>query len=211
MSKINIAVLISGGGTNLQAVIDKIEEGAIPARIAVVISSREDAYGLKRAEAHGIEGIYIGASNYPDPKLRRKKILELLRDKKIDLIVLAGYMSILDKEIVEAYPNRIINIHPSLIPSFCGKGFYGKRVHKSVLEYGAKVTGATVHFVDEGTDTGPVILQKAVEVKDEDTVETLAQRVLEVEHELLPLAVKLFAEGRLDIEGRKVKVKQGGK
>jgi len=207
MSKINIAVLISGGGTNLQAIIDGIESGFIPAKIAVVISSREDAYGLKRAEAHGLETCYIGAGNYPDPEQRTEKILEVLQEKKIDLVVLAGYMSILDPKIVEAYRNQIINIHPSLIPSFCGKGFYGKRVHQAVLDYGAKVTGATVHFVDEGTDTGPIILQKAVEVKEDDTAETLAQRVLKVEHELLPLAVKLFAEGRLHVEGRKVQIK----
>ncbi len=207
MSKINIAVLISGGGTNLQAIIDGIESGFIPAKIAVVISSREDAYGLKRAEAHGLEICYIGAGNYPDPNLRTEKILDVLRKKQIDLVVLAGYMSILDQKIVEAYRNQIINIHPSLIPSFCGKGFYGKRVHQAVLDYGAKVTGATVHFVDEGTDTGPIILQKAVEVKENDTAETLAQRVLVVEHELLPLAVKLFAEGRLHVEGRRVQIK----
>ena len=185
----------------MQAIIDGIESGFIPAKIAVVISSREDAYGLKRAEAHGLETCYIGAGNYPDPNLRTEKILDVLRKKQIDLVVLAGYMSILD-QIVEAYRNQIINIHPSLIPSFCGKGFYGKRVHQAVLDYGAKVTGATVHFVEEGTDTGPIILQKAVEVKENDTAETLAQRVLVVEHELLPLAVKLFAEGRLHVEGR---------
>jgi phosphoribosylglycinamide formyltransferase-1 len=206
MSKINIAVFVSGGGTNLQSIIDHIEAGNINGTIQIILSSREDAYALQRAQRHGIQGIYMGKKNYPDLKERNEKIMELLNEKKIDLIVLAGYMSILDKEVVETYRNRIINIHPSLIPSFCGKGFYGEKVHKAVLEYGVKITGATVHFVDEGTDTGPVILQKAVPVKDDDTVETLAKRVLTVEHELLPRAIKLFAEQKLKIEGRRVRI-----
>ncbi|KXG73799.1 Phosphoribosylglycinamide formyltransferase [Thermotalea metallivorans] len=201
-----MAVFISGGGTNLQAMIDHIEKGAIPGKIEVVISSREDAYGLVRAKKHGIEGIYIGKKNYPDLEERENKILAVLEEKKVDLIVLAGYMSIFGEKLVEKYRNRIINVHPALIPSFCGKGFYGERIHQAVLDYGVKVTGATVHFVDEGTDTGPVILQKAVEVKDEDTVQTLAKRVLEIEHELLPKAIQLFAEGKLVIEGRKVRI-----
>lgn len=201
-----MAVFISGGGTNLQAMIDHIEKGVIPGKIEVVISSREDAYGLVRAKKHGIEGIYIGKKNYPDGEERENKILAVLEEKKVDLIVLAGYMNVLGKKLVEKYRNRIINVHPALIPSFCGNGFYGERVHQAVLDYGVKVTGATVHFVDEGTDTGPVILQKAVEVKDEDTVQTLAKRVLEIEHELLPKAIQLFAEGKLVIEGRKVRI-----
>ncbi|WP_068557976.1 phosphoribosylglycinamide formyltransferase [Thermotalea metallivorans] len=206
MGQISMAVFISGGGTNLQAMIDHIEKGAIPGKIEVVISSREDAYGLVRAKKHGIEGIYIGKKNYPDLEERENKILAVLEEKKVDLIVLAGYMSIFGEKLVEKYRNRIINVHPALIPSFCGKGFYGERIHQAVLDYGVKVTGATVHFVDEGTDTGPVILQKAVEVKDEDTVQTLAKRVLEIEHELLPKAIQLFAEGKLVIEGRKVRI-----
>lgn len=206
MSKIKIGVLVSGGGTNLQTLIDHIENGEIPGEIKIVISSKKDAYSLERAKKHHIEGIYIGKGNYPNLKERNEKIIQLLEEKEIDLLVLAGYMSILTEDMVKKYERRIINIHPSLIPSFCGKGFYGERVHGAVLEYGAKVTGATVHFVDEGTDTGPVILQRAVYVEENDTVESLAKRVLEVEHELLPEAVKLFAQGRLKIEGRKVRI-----
>ncbi|WZL73931.1 phosphoribosylglycinamide formyltransferase [Clostridiaceae bacterium 35-E11] len=207
MSKIKIAVFASGSGTNLQAVIDHIEKGNIYGEIAVILSNKQEAYALERGKKHGIESIYIGRKNVPNEEERNNhKIIEILKSKNIDLIVLAGYMNILGKDLVEEYKHRIINIHPSLIPSFCGKGFYGEKVHKGVLEYGVKITGATVHFVDEGTDTGPVILQKAVEVKDTDTAETLAKRVLEVEHQLLPMAVKLFAEGKLKIEGRKVKI-----
>lgn len=209
MSKIRIAVLVSGGGTNLQAVIDQIERGNIPAVIEMVISNRKDAYALERARRHGIEAIYIGSKNFPNLKERNYRLEKILEERKIDLIILAGYMQILEGHIIEKYRNRIINIHPSLIPSFCGQGFYGEHVHQAVLEYGVKLTGATVHFVDEGADTGPVILQKAVEVQEEDTVESLAKRVLTLEHELLPMAVKLFAEGRLMVEGRKVRIKGG--
>ncbi|MFZ5966872.1 MAG: phosphoribosylglycinamide formyltransferase [Bacillota bacterium] len=206
MSKIRIAVFVSGGGTNLQSLIDSIEAGWIPGSIELVLSSKENVYALERAKKHGIEGVYIGKKNYPNIEERNHKILDLLKEREIDCIVLAGYMSIIGREIVGAYQNRIINIHPSLIPSFCGHGYYGESVHQAVLEYGAKITGATVHFVDEGMDTGPVILQKSVEVQDDDTVETLAKRVLAVEHELLPRAVKLFAENRLKIEGRRVRI-----
>lgn len=207
MSKINIAVFVSGGGTNLQAIIDNVENGNINGKIDIIISSNQNAYALERGKKHGIEGIYIGKKNYPDLAERTCKILEILEEKQIHLIILAGYMNILDKKIVENYKNRIINVHPSLIPSFCGKGFYGKKVHEAVLNYGVKVTGATVHFVDEGTDTGPVILQKTVAVKDDDTVESLSKRVLAVEHEILPLAVALFAQDKLKVEGRKVRIK----
>ena len=205
MQHLKIAVFVSGGGTNLQALIDHIEDGKMPARIECVLSSKENAYGLERARKHNIEAIFIGKKNYPEFNERTHKILEILRNHKIDLIVLAGYMSILDKKIIEEYRHRIINIHPSLIPSFCGKGFYGEKVHEGVLSYGAKITGATVHFVDEGTDTGPIILQKAVVVEEDDTVDCLAKRVLKIEHELLPKAVKLFSEGKLKVEGRCVK------
>lgn len=206
MSKIKIAVFASGSGTNLQAVMDHIENGSINGEICVVISNKQEAYALDRAKQQGIEAIYIERKKFPNKEERNHKIIDILKSKKIDLIVLAGYMNILGKDLVEEYKYRIINIHPSLIPSFCGKGFYGEKVHQAVLEYGVKITGATVHFVDEGTDTGPVILQKAVEVRDTDTVDTLAKRVLTVEHQLLPMAVKLFAEGRLKVEGRRVKI-----
>jgi len=206
MSVKRIAVLVSGRGSNLQTIIDNTQNGNINGKIEVVISNKQDAYALERAGRHDIEGIYIGKGNYPDLSERNDKLIEILREKKIDLIVLAGYMSILNEKIVQLFTNRIINIHPSLIPSFCGKGFYGERVHKAVLEYGVKLTGATVHFVDEGADTGPVIIQKAVEVDFADTVETLSKKVLKLEHELLPLAVKLFCEDKLQVEGRRVKI-----
>lgn len=204
---VKIAVLVSGGGTNMQAVIDQIEEGNINGKIEVVISSKDTAYALDRAAQHGIEGIYIGKKNYPDSVKRTEAILKVLQEKKIELIVLAGYMSILDEKLVNAYKGKIINVHPSLIPSFCGKGYYGEKVHQAALDYGVKISGATVHFVDEEADTGPVILQKPVEVQDDDTVKTLAARVLEAEHQLLPKAVKLFCEGKLHIEGRRVRIR----
>ncbi|MDK2917649.1 MAG: phosphoribosylglycinamide formyltransferase 1 [Candidatus Petromonas sp.] len=207
MQPLKIAVLVSGRGSNLQTLIDNIEKTEINGKIEIVVSNKKDAYALERAKNHGIEGVYIGKGNYPENDKRNDKLIEVLKAKKIDLIVLAGYMSILDRKIIELFRNRIINIHPSLIPSFCGKGFYGSKVHKAVLDYGVKLTGATVHFVDEGTDTGPVILQKAVEVDFDDTVDTLAAKVLKIEHELLALAVKLFCEDRLEVVGRKVKIK----
>ena len=200
MRKVRIAVLVSGGGTNLQTLIDAAEKGDINGEIAAVISDNENAYALERARKHGIKAIYINRK-----QLAERLIIELQR-LDIELVVLAGFLSIPDRELVKAYEGRIINIHPSLIPSFCGKGFYGERVHKAALEYGVKVSGATVHFVDEGTDSGPIIFQEAVPVYFEDTSETLAARVLQVEHRLLPAAVGLFCEGRLRIEGRKVKI-----
>jgi len=200
LRKVRIAVLVSGGGTNLQTLIDAAEKGDINGEIAAVISDNENAYALERVRKHGIKAIYINRK-----QLAERLIIELQR-LDIELVVLAGFLSILDRELVKAYEGRIINIHPSLIPSFCGKGFYGERVHKAALEYGVKVSGATVHFVDEGTDSGPIIFQEAVPVYFEDTSETLAARVLQVEHRLLPAAVGLFCEGRLRIEGRKVKI-----
>lgn len=205
---VKIAVLVSGGGTNMQSVIDEIDGGNINGDIQVVISSNPDAFALKRAEKHGIDGIYIGKNNYPDTKERTEAIINILEDYEISLVILAGYMSILDETLTRKYPNQIINIHPSLIPSFCGKGYYGKKVHQAVLDYGAKITGATVHFVDEGTDTGPIILQESVEVEQDDTVETLSLRVLKKEHQLLPKAVKLYCDNRLEIDGRTVKIKE---
>ena len=202
-----IGVLISGSGTNLQALMDAIDTGRIPnAKIVVVISNRRSAYGLERARAHGIPAECILKREFEDEEAFNRAILERLKYYGVDLVVLAGYLSILSPEVVRSYPNRIINIHPSLIPAFSGKGFYGERVHRAVLDYGAKITGATVHFVDEGTDTGPIILQCPVEVKDDDDVHSLAARVLEVEHQLLPEAVRLFVEGRLAVEGRKVRI-----
>jgi len=191
MSKVNITVLVSGGGTNLQALIDNVENGYIDnGRIVQVISSKKDAYALARAAKHGIKGVFIGKENYPDPEQRTRAIIEALETEQTGLVVLAGYMQILAPELIQRYRNRIINIHPSLIPAFCGEGFYGERVHAAVLASGATVTGATVHYVDEGIDTGPIILQKEVPVVPGDTAHSLAARVLETEHRLLPEAVR---------------------
>lgn len=200
----NIGIFISGGGSNLQAIIDAIAKGDITARISLVISSREGVYGLERARKHGIPYAVISRGDYKDSNSFGNAILELLEKRRVDLVVLAGYLNILPKAVVEKYKNRIINIHPSLIPAFCGKGYYGNRVHQAVLDYGVKVTGATVHFVDEGTDTGPIILQQSIEVLPEDDVNTLAERVLKVEHQLLPKALKLLVEDRILVDGRRV-------
>jgi len=170
----------------------------------VVISDKRDAFALERARKSGIYALWINPSEYGGKEEYNDKISKELETREIDLVVLAGFIRILSPGFVRKFCGRIINIHPSLIPSFCGEGYYGERVHKSVLDYGVKVTGATVHFVDEGTDTGPIILQQAVEVEQDDTVESLAKRVLKVEHKLLPLAVKLFCQDRVRIEGRKV-------
>ncbi len=203
---VNIGILISGSGTNLQAIIDNINEGNIDGEIKLVISNKKDAYGLVRAKEAGIETLYLDRKEFSSDKEYNKKIMEEFTKRDVELVVLAGYLKILSKEFVQKYKNRIINIHPSLIPSFCGEGCYGELVHKMVLDYGAKITGATVHFVDEGTDTGPIILQKAVKVEDDDTVESLKEKVLKIEHELLPEAIRLYCQGRLSVQGRKVKI-----
>lgn len=200
--KIKIAVLISGGGTNLQALIDAEKSGIIKSgEISLVISSKEDAYGLKRAENAGIESIYLSSSKERSPKEFKgfkgfeDELSELIKEKNIDLIVLAGFMKILSEEFVKKYPNRIINVHPSLIPSFCGKGAYGLKVHEMALNYGVKVTGATVHFVNEIPDGGEILLQKAVYVEDDDTPEILQKRVMqEAEWILLPKAVEMVSK-----------------
>lgn len=200
MSRLNIAVLVSGSGSNMQALIDAVESGIINGKIAVVISDRKNAYALQRAERHGIEAVYAGKDDF-------NAVLSMqLQSRSIDLVVLAGFLSILPIDITEEYEGKIINIHPSLIPAFCGKGFYGEKVHKAVIENGVKVSGATVHFVDEGTDSGPIILQQAVAVVDEDTADTLAAKVLEVEHQLIVKAAALFCDGRIMLEGRKVRI-----
>lgn len=208
MPALKLGVLVSGSGTNLQAIIDSIKTGKLNASIEIVISSREDAYALKRARDNNIESVAICPERYLSKMEYEEAMIKKLKEAKVELVVLAGYIKVLSPHFVRAFAGRIINIHPSLIPAFCGKGYYGLRVHKAVLEYGVKVTGATVHFVDEGTDTGPIILQKAVEVKDDDTPEILAKRVLEVEHELLPEAIRLFAEKKLEVVGRRVFIKE---
>jgi len=203
---LNLGVLVSGRGTNLQAVIDSIQKGNLQAEVCVVISNKRDAYALKRAEKHGIPHYCVLRRDYKTQKDFESDMVNLLKKHNVELVVLAGFMTILSPYFVNEFKNKIINVHPSLIPAFCGKGFYGERVHKAVIDYGVKITGATVHFVDEGTDTGPIILQQAVPVLDDDTVESLAARVLEVEHRLLPKAINLFARGKLKIEGRRVKI-----
>lgn len=184
-----VAVLISGGGTNLQAIIDKSAAGELPhVELALVVSSRKNAGGLDRAERAGIKHVYIGKENF------EQELIELIEEHEIDIIVLAGFLKILSSDFVSRYPDRIINVHPSLIPSFCGDGFYGLRVHEAALEYGVKVTGATVHFVNEVTDGGKIIAQRAVDVKDGDTPEILQRRVMEeAEWKLLPAAVEKVA------------------
>lgn len=203
---LRLAVLVSGGGTNLQAILDQMDQGRLPeVSIEVVISSNREAYALKRAMAHNIPCAVIERRDYDTPKEFEEAFYSLLTGYQIDLIVLAGFLLILPEKIVKRYKNRIINVHPSLIPSFCGKGFYGLKVHEAALARGVKVTGATVHFVDEGTDTGPIILQKAVPVLDGDTPQSLQKRVMkEAEWVILPEAVRLYSQGRLKIEDNKV-------
>lgn len=207
MQKVKIGVLISGSGTNLQALIDNVKKGLINGEIAIVISDKKGAFGIERARKHGIKSIEIDKKECADKNVFMKSIMDELEKHQVELVVLAGFLSILSEDFIERFRNRIINIHPSLIPAFCGKGYYGQRVHKAALDYGVKVSGATVHFVDEGADTGPIILQEAVKVEEDDTPESLSARILKVEHKLLPEAVRLYCEGRLVIEGRKVKIR----
>ena len=198
---LKVAVLVSGGGTNLQAILDAIDNGTITnAKVEVVISNNKNAYALERAKNHGIEALCISPKDY-------KAFLEKLDDCQPDLIVLAGFFVVIPKQMIEKYRNRIINIHPSLIPSFCGTGYYGLKVHEGVLSRGVKVTGATVHFVDEGTDTGPIILQKAVEVEQDDTPEILQRRVMEqAEWIIMPKAIDLIANGKVSVVDGRVRI-----
>ncbi len=204
----NIAVFVSGGGTNLQALIDAEARGEIKnGKITFVLASNEKAYALKRAEAAGIESAVVNRKEYSSKAEYDKAILKALEGRNIDLIVLAGFLSILGEDLIKEYSNRIINVHPSLIPLFCGDGFYGKRVHTAVLDSGVKVTGATVHFVNEITDGGAIILQKAVPVEKGDNEDILQYRVMrQAEWEILPKAVSLFCEGRIKIIGNKTEI-----
>ena len=198
---LKIAVLVSGGGTNLQAIIDAIDNGTITnTEIKVVISNNKNAYALERARNHGIEALCISPKDYEDRAKFNEAFLERLNSYEVDLVVLAGFLVVIPEMMIKQYRNRIINIHPSLIPSFCGTGFYGLKVHEGVLSRGVKVTGATVHFVDEGTDTGPIILQKAVEVQQGDTPEVLQRRVMEqAEWVIMPKAIDLIANGKVSV------------
>ena len=200
--------MVSGGGTNLQALIDRIVQNKLPdVEISVVISNKQDSYALERARKHGITTKTILKKEYESFEMFTQALLTLLKEHQVDLIVLAGCLMIIPSEVVSEYRNRIINVHPSLIPAFCGDGFYGLKVHEAVLARGVKITGATVHFVDEGTDTGPIILQKAIPVMEGDTPNLLQQRVMEqAEWEILPDAVRLISQNRLQIEGNRVKI-----
>lgn len=199
---LRIVVLVSGGGTNLQAIIDSIRIGRISnAEIVSVISNKKDAYALTRARNYGIDACSVSPKDFESREDFHEALIKTIDDYRPDLIVLAGFLVILPKKLVENYPNKIINVHPSLIPSFCGAGFYGLRVHEAVLERGNKITGATVHFVDEGTDSGPILLQKAVCVEPSDTPESLQKRVMEeAEWVILPQAIDAIANGRVKIK-----------
>ena len=205
----NIVVLVSGGGTNLQALIDAQKSGIITnGKITCVISSKPDVYALERAKNNGIKTRVLARKDYGDIASYSKAMLDALNEEKADLVVYAGFMTILDEQIVRAYPNKMMNVHPALIPSFCGKGYYGLRVHEEALKKGVKLTGATVHFVTEVCDGGPIILQKAVEVKDDDTPEVLQKRVMEqAEWKILPKAVSLFCDDRLEVKNNRVYIK----
>ena len=200
---INIGVLASGRGTNLQIIIEAIEEGKIEGRISIVISDNQDAFALKRAEQYNIDIRYINFKEFKNREDYDKEIIKTLEEKKIDLVVLAGYMRILSPYFIRTYKNKIMNIHPALLPSFPGL-----HAQRQAVEYGVKISGCTVHFVDEGVDSGPIILQKAVEVKDNDTEESLAERILKEEHQIYPRAIQLFSQGRLIIKGRKVFIEE---
>lgn len=199
---LKIGVLVSGGGTNLQAVLDAVESGQIAgAEVKVVISNNQNAYALKRAKNHGIDAFCISPGDFQEREAFNNALLEKVDEYGLDLIVLAGFLVTIPPAMVQKYRNRIINIHPSLIPSFCGKGYYGLKVHEAVLERGVKITGATVHYVDEGTDTGPILLQKAVEVHEGDTPESLQKRVMEeAEWQILPQAIAMIADRQEETE-----------
>ena len=199
---LKVGVLVSGGGTNLQAILDAQDAGKITnAQVALVVSNNAGAYALKRAKDHQIPAVCISPKDYDTREDFHQALLRTLQEAKIDLVVLAGFLVAIPSSIVEVFPNRIINIHPSLIPSFCGVGYYGLHVHEEALKRGVKVTGATVHFVDTGTDTGPIILQKAVDIEPDDTPKTLQRRVMErAEWKLLPKAIQLIANGRVTVE-----------
>lgn len=207
---LKIVVMVSGGGTNLQAIIDGVKDGKITnTEIAGVISNNRNAYALERARENGIKSLCVSPKDYESREIFNEKLLEAVDGFAPDLIVLAGFLVVIPPEMTAKYKNRMINIHPSLIPSFCGKGFYGLKVHEAALERGVKVVGATVHFVDEGTDTGPIILQKAVEVQQGDTSEVLQRRVMEqAEWIILPRAIDLIASGKVRVEDHRIWIEE---
>lgn len=197
-----VAVFVSGGGTNLQSLLDKAEHY----EVALVISSKEDAMGLERGRSQNVPSFYVGRENYPEEPQRTQYILTLLSDYSIDFIALAGYLSIVPREITEKYPEKIINIHPSLIPSFCGMGFHGQHVHQAVYDKGMKITGATVHFVNETVDGGAIILQEAVAIQATDSPEIIGRKVLKLEHQLFPHAMNLLAQGKISVKNNRTNV-----
>lgn len=205
---LRVVVMVSGGGTNLQAIIDSVKDGTITnTKIVGVISNNKNAYALKRAEENGIPSMCISPKEFETRDIFNEKLLEAVDSYEPDLVVLAGFLVVIPPEMIKKYENRMINIHPSLIPSFCGKGYYGLKVHEAALARGVKVVGATVHFVDEGTDTGPIILQKAVEVQQEDTPEVLQHRVMEqAEWKILPRAIDLIANGKVQVADHKTTI-----
>ncbi|MEG1311887.1 MAG: phosphoribosylglycinamide formyltransferase [Romboutsia sp.] len=192
---LNIGVLVSGGGTNLQSIIDSTKLGEINGEIKVVISNKESVYALERARLNNIKAFY---------ETNEDEIINLLKENNIDLVVLAGYLKIISPKFVEVFRDKIINIHPSLIPAFCGEGYYGEKVHQAVVDYGVKVTGATVHFVDEKADNGPIIMQETVTVNSSDDAKSVAKKVLQIEHKILSESLKLFCDHKLTIKGRSV-------
>ncbi len=206
MGKKRIAVLVSGGGTNLQALIDAERAGMFgESAIALVVASKAGVYALERAANNGIASLVLARKDYPDIAAYSRALADALTAEGIDLVVLAGFLTIIDEQVYEAFPNRIINVHPALIPSFCGKGYYGLHVHEAALQKGVKISGATVHIVTPECDAGPIILQRAVEVREDDTPETLQRRIMEeAEWNILPEAVKLFCEDRLTVKDNKV-------
>ena len=207
---LRVLVMVSGGGTNLQAIIDRVKDGTITnTEIVGVISNNKNAYALTRAEENRIPSLCISPKDFETREIFNGKLLEAVESFEPDLVVLAGFLVVIPPEMIRKYENRMINIHPSLIPSFCGKGYYGLKVHEAALERGVKVVGATVHFVDEGTDTGPIILQKAVEVQQGDTPEVLQRRVMEqAEWKILPRAIDLIANGKVRVEDHRTVIEQ---
>lgn len=200
--RMRLGVLISGSGTNLQAIIDACEAGTLDAEVAVVISNHDSARGLVRAKDHGIDGVYIDRGRYASPREYNAALRDILRDHVVDVVVMAGYMRLLGREVLDFFPDRVVNLHPALLPSFKG----ASAIHDA-FDYGVKVTGVTVHFANEDFDAGPIIAQQAIAIAEDDTIETLEAKIHEAEHRLLPAALQLLAEGRVDIVGRKVRVK----
>jgi len=206
MTKTKIAVLISGSGTNLQALMDSIKSGEVNGEVSLVISNKKGVVGLERAENNNIKTCVIDRETFPTQGERDFVLLETLENNNVDLVVLAGYLAIVPENVINKYRNKIMNIHPSLIPSFSGKGFYGGNVHRAAVERGVKITGATVHFVNEETDGGPIILQEVVAVDFNDTADDVQKKVLAIEHRILPYAVRLFIDGKLNVVGNKVNI-----